>query len=74
MLVNRETLAYETLTHFEEWMLRHLKDDATNRQNLKARNAAEDLINSEPDWYANMDSATLYSKACEIAKVIPYSR
>jgi len=64
----------ETVTFFEVWMLRQLGDAATNENNLKARNAAEDLIFDDVEYWSNIDCERLYLYACERAKIQPYTR
>lgn len=66
-----ETLTYETVTFFEEWMLRNLRD-ATCANALAARNAAEDLIAEDPEYWSNRDCTRIYEEACRMAKVQPW--
>jgi hypothetical protein len=70
---NAETIAEETVTFFEVWMLRNLFDP-TSENSLKVRNVAEDLINDDPEYWHRTDCPQLYEYACGIAKVQPWVR
>ena len=70
-MTDENRLAYETVTFFEGWMLRNLREPTCNNS-LKARNAAEDLINEDPEYWNRNTCERIYEEACRIAKVQPW--
>jgi hypothetical protein len=71
-MTDTNQLAYETVTFFEVWLLREFSLRATSDDCLRVRNAAEDLITDDPEYWSNNSCTRLYETACQAIGLKPY--
>ena len=72
-MIDTNPLAYETVTFFEEWLLREFNTRATDENCLRVRNAAEDLISEDADYWSAMGCLRIYDAACQSIGIKPYA-
>ena len=66
-------LAYDTVTFFEEWLLRQFNVAATDDDILRVRNVAEDLITEDAEYWSRASCTRLYEVSCESLGFKPYA-
>ena len=65
--------ADDVVTFFEVWFLRQFRDHATSNNGLRIRNAVEDLILDDTDYWANLDCSRMYEAACAACNLPAWS-
>ena len=65
--------ADDVVTFFEVWFLRQFRDHATSANGLRIRNAVEDLILDDTDYWANLGNSAMYQAACTTCNLPAWS-